>query len=114
LVAIAQIFNNLANDYKETFIGQFFLTIEPKTKLTAYEINFFASVAIFAKCKKYLKINENPPSTQEAQLSFLLNQFQATDIKIAFANAIGKVGSEAQTIFYPLPLCKDKLISRFS
>ncbi len=34
-------------------------------------------------------------------------------IKIAFANAIGKVGSQAQTIFYPLPFCKDKLISRF-
>ncbi len=30
---------------------------------------------------------------------FLLNQFQATDIKIAFANAIGKVGSEAQISF---------------
>jgi hypothetical protein len=81
--------------------------IKPKTKLLTYEINCFDSVAIFAKYKKYLKVKENPPSTQEAQLSFLLNQFQATDIKSAFANTIGKVGSEAQTIFYPLPLCKE-------
>jgi hypothetical protein len=66
---------------------------------------FFDSIAIFAKYEKSLKVNGNPPSSQEAQLSFLLNQFQAIDIKIAFANAIGKVGSEAQTIFYPLPLC---------
>jgi hypothetical protein len=82
-------------------------------KLPMYEIIFLDSIAIFAECKKYLKVNENPPSSQEAQLSFLLNQFQVTDIKIVFTNVIGKVGSEAQTIFYPLPLCNDKLISRF-
>jgi hypothetical protein len=70
-------------------------------------------MAIFAECKKYLEVNKNPPSTQEAQLLFLLNQFQATDIKIAFTIAIDKVGSQAQTIFYPLPLCKDKHIGRF-
>jgi hypothetical protein len=82
-----------------------FSTMKPNTKLPTYEINCFNSVAIFAQCKKYLKVNENPPSSQKAQLSFLLNQFQATDTKFAFANAIGKVGSEAQTIFNPLPLC---------
>jgi hypothetical protein len=90
-----------------------FSEIKPKTKLLMYEIYFFDSLTIFAKCKKYLKVNENPPSSQEAQLSFLLNQFQATYIKIAFAYAIGKIGSEVQIIFYPLPLCKDKLISWF-
>ncbi len=90
-----------------------FSTIKPKTILPMYKINVFDSVAIFAECKMYLKVNENPPSSQEAQHSFLLNQFQATDNKIAFANAIGKVSIEAQTIFYSFPLCKEKLNSRF-
>jgi hypothetical protein len=71
------------------------------------ETDYFESVAIYAKCKKYLKVNKNLPSTEEAQLPFLLNQFQATNIKIVCANALGKVGNEAQTIFYLLPLRKD-------
>ncbi len=87
--------------------------IKPKAKLPTYEINFFDFVAIFTKCKKYLKVNEVPPSNQEAQLSFLLNQFQAADIKIAFANAIGKVGSEAQISFTHCLFVKISLLIGF-
>jgi hypothetical protein len=51
--------------------------------------------------------------TQEGQLTFLLGKFELSEIKTAFADTIGKVGKPARTAFYPLPLCKDKLIRSF-
>jgi hypothetical protein len=55
---------------------------------------------------------KNIPDTQEGQLSFLLSKFEASDIKTAFADAIGKVGKAARK-FYPLPVRKEKLIRSF-
>ncbi len=57
--------------------------------------------------------NKNLPVNQEGQLTFLLGKYQTFDIKTAFADAIGKVGTAARIIFYPLPLCKEKLIGSF-
>ena len=56
---------------------------------------------------------KNIPDTQEEQLLFLLSKFDASEIKIAFADAIGKVGKAAREVFYPLPLRKEKLMKRF-
>ncbi len=55
----------------------------------------------------------NVPSNQEEQLTFLLSKYQASDIKTAFADAIGKVGKAARKAFYPLQFRKEKLISNF-
>ncbi len=53
------------------------------------------------------------PVSQERQLTFLLGKYQTFKIKTAFADAIGKVSTAAKKAFYPLPLCKEKLISSF-
>jgi predicted DNA-binding protein with PD1-like motif len=53
------------------------------------------------------------PSTQEGKLSFLLSKFETSDIKTAFANAIGRVGKPAKMVFYPLPPRKEKLVKGF-
>jgi hypothetical protein len=55
----------------------------------------------------------NFSSTQEEQLTFFLSKYQESDIKSAFADMIGKVSRAARKVFYPLPLCKEKLISNF-
>ncbi len=91
---------------------------EPKTKTTkepklaAYNIDWFDSAATKNECLKHLSI-KNLPSTQEEQLTFLLGKYPTSDIKTAFADAIGKVGKAARKAFYPLPLCNEKLVSNF-
>jgi hypothetical protein len=46
-------------------------------------------------------------------LTFLVNQFKPSDIKIAFAALIGKVCGSFQMAFYPLPSQKAKLVESF-
>jgi hypothetical protein len=89
--------------------------VESKTKepkLAAYDIDWFDSTSTQNKCLKHTS-STNLPSTQEEQLTFLLSKYQASDIKTAFADVIGKVGRAARKVFYPLPLCNEKLISNF-
>jgi hypothetical protein len=81
-------------------------------KLAAYDIDWFDSASTTNKCLKHTS-SKNLPVTQEGQLTFLLSKYQASDIKTAFADAIGKVSKAARKVFYPLPLCKEKLISYF-
>jgi hypothetical protein len=81
-------------------------------KLAAYDIDWFDSTSIQNKCLKHTS-STNLPSTQEEQLTFLLSKYQASNIKTAFADAIGKVGRAARKVFCPLPLCKEKLVSNF-
>jgi hypothetical protein len=81
-------------------------------KLAAYNIDWFDSTSTQNKCLNHT-LSTNLPSTQEEQPTFLLTKYQASDIKTAFADAIGKVGRAARKVFYPLPLCKEKLISNF-
>jgi hypothetical protein len=85
---------------------------QKEPKLAAYNINWFDLTLTKNECLKHTSTN-NVPSTQEEQLTFLLSKYQASDIKTAFADAIGKVGKAARKAFYPLPLCKEKLISNF-
>jgi hypothetical protein len=81
-------------------------------KLAAYDIDWFNSASTQNKCLKHTS-SANIPSTQEEQLTFLLSKYQASYVKTAFADTIGKVGRAARNVFYPLPLCKEKLISSF-
>jgi hypothetical protein len=81
-------------------------------KLAAYDIDWFDSTLTQKECLKHTS-STNLPSTQEEQLTFLLSKYQASDIKTAFADAISKVGRATRKVFYPLPLCKEKLISNF-
>jgi hypothetical protein len=81
-------------------------------KLVAYDIDWFDSALTENECLKHTS-STNLPSTQEEQLTFLLSKYQASNIKTAFADAIGMVGRAARNVFYPLPLCKEKLISSF-
>jgi hypothetical protein len=81
-------------------------------KLAAYDIDWFNSASTTNECLKHTS-SKNLPVTQEGQLTFLLSKYQASDIKTAFAGAIGKVGKAARKFFYPLPLRKEKLISCF-
>jgi hypothetical protein len=81
-------------------------------KLAAYDIDWFDSASTQNKVLKHT-LSTNLPSTQEEQLTFLLSKYQASDRKKAFADAIGKVGRATRKVFYPLPLCKEKLINSF-
>jgi hypothetical protein len=83
-----------------------------KTKLAAYDIDWFNCSATLNECLKYSNI-KNLPVTQEGQLTFLLSKFETTDLKTAFADTIGKVGTPARSAFYPLPRHKDKVIRSF-
>jgi len=83
-----------------------------KTKLAAYEIDWFDCSATLKKCLKYTNI-KNLPITHEGQLIFLLSKFETNDLKTAFADTIGKVGTPARIAFYPLPFRKDKVIRSF-
>ncbi len=85
---------------------------QKEPKLAAYDIHWFNLTLMKNKCLKHTSTN-NVPSTQEEQLTFLLSKYKASDIKTAFADAIGKVGKAARKAFYPLPLCKEKLIINF-
>ncbi len=81
-------------------------------KLAAYEVDWFNSTSTKNKCLKHTSKN-NLPVTQEEQITFLLNKYQTSDIKTAFADAVGKVSTAARKFFYPLPHCKNKLICCF-
>jgi hypothetical protein len=85
---------------------------QKEPKLAAYDIDWFDSTSTKNECLKHTSTN-NIPSTQEEQLTFLLSKYQASDIKTAFADAIGKNSNAAKKAFYPLPLHKEKLISNF-
>ena len=85
---------------------------EPKTKLAAYDIDWFDSSATMKKCLKHTNI-KNLPVTQEGCFTFLLSKFETVDLKTAFAYTIGKVRTPAKIAFYPLPLRKDKVIRSF-
>jgi hypothetical protein len=81
-------------------------------KLAAYDVDWFDSSATKNECIKHTSI-KNLPDTQEGQLTFLLSKFEASEIKTAFADAIGKVGKAARKVFYPIPMRKAKLIRSF-
>jgi hypothetical protein len=83
--------------------------MKQEPKLAAYDGDWFNSTSTKNKCLKHTS-NKNLPVTQEGQLTFLLDKYQTSEIKMAFADAIGKVGIAARKAFYPLPHCKDKLI----
>jgi hypothetical protein len=61
---------------------------------------------------KYPKAN-NIEQTLESMITFLASQFKPVDVKVAFAALIGKVGGSAQTVFYPLPSQRAKLVDSF-
>ena len=71
-------------------------------KLAAYKIDWFDLLATNNECLKY-NIEQNLPSSQEEKLLFLLSNFETSDIRLAFADTIGKIGKAARTVFYPLP-----------
>jgi len=81
-------------------------------KLAAYEIDWFDSVATHNECLKY-DDEENISSSEEEKIFFLLANFDTCDIKLAFADAIGKIGQAARAVFYPLPPRKEKLMNGF-
>jgi hypothetical protein len=81
-------------------------------KLAAYDVEWFDSSATKIKCLKHTTI-KNLPDTQEGQLLFLVSKFKASEIKTAFADAIGNVGKAARKVFYPIPMRKEKLIRSF-
>jgi hypothetical protein len=87
-------------------------TKKQESKLAAYKIDWFNSTSTKSKCLKQTS-DKNLPVTQEGQLTFLLNKYQTSKIKMAFADALGKVGNTARKYFYPLPHRKDKLICNF-
>jgi hypothetical protein len=78
----------------------------------AYNVDWLNSMLTKNKCLKHTS-EKNLPVSQEGQLTFLLGKYQTSEIKTAFANAIRKVSTAASKAFYPLPLCKEKLISSF-
>jgi hypothetical protein len=84
-----------------------------KIKLKHYKIDLFNPVVITSECIKYLKKNKSLPSTHESQLLFLMNKFEPGQIKLSFSSPIGKMGHTATKLFYPLPGCKEKIVSRF-
>jgi hypothetical protein len=65
--------------------------------LAAYDIDWFDLLAINNKCLKY-DIEQNLPGSQEEKLLFLLSQFEKSDIKLAFVDAIGKIGNAARKV----------------
>ena len=86
--------------------------MKQEPKLAAYDVDWFDSTSTKNKCLKHTS-NKNLPVTQEGQLTFLLDKYQTSEIKTAFADAIGKVGTAARKAFYPLLHCKNKLIRSF-
>jgi len=82
------------------------------TKLQHYEIDWNPEV-ICSECVKYLKKKNSLPNNHASQLKFLMEKFEPAQIKISFANAIGKIGNTATKLYYPLPMRKDKIVSSF-
>ncbi len=83
--------------------------MKQEPNLAAYDIEWFNSMSTKNKCLKHTS-DKNLPVTQEGQLTLLLDKYQTSKIKMAFADAIGKVGTATRKAFYPLPHQKDKLI----
>jgi hypothetical protein len=81
-------------------------------KLAAYNVDWFYLALTKNKCLKHTS-EKNLPVSQEGQLTFLLDKYQTSEIKTVFADVIGRVGTAARKAFYPLPHCKEKLISSF-
>jgi hypothetical protein len=81
-------------------------------KLNAYAIDWTDSKVMILETMKYPKAN-NIEWTQESMITFLASQFKPLDIKVAFAALIGKVGGSAQTVFYPLPSQRARLVESF-
>jgi hypothetical protein len=86
--------------------------MKQEPKLAAYGADWFNSTSTKNKCLKHTS-DKNLPVTQEGQLTFLLDKYQTSEIKTAFADAIGKVGTATRKAFFPLPHHKDKLICSF-
>jgi hypothetical protein len=87
-------------------------TKKQEPKLAAYKIGWFNSTSTKNECLNHTS-DKNLLVTQEGQLTFLLNKYQTSKIKMAFADALAKVGNAVRKYFYPLPHCKDKLIHSF-
>jgi hypothetical protein len=83
-----------------------------KLKLAAYNIDWFNSTLTKNNFLKHTS-EKNLLVCQEGQLTFILDNYKTFKIKTAFADAIGKDGTDTKKTFYPLPLCKEKLISSF-
>jgi len=81
-------------------------------KLNAYAIAWTDSRVTMLETMKYPKSN-NIEQTQESVITFLASQFKPADIKVAFTALIGKVGSSAQTAFYPLQSQRAKLLENY-
>jgi hypothetical protein len=86
--------------------------MKQEPKLAAYNNDWFNSTSTKNKCLKHTS-DKNLPVTQEGQLLFFLDKYQTSEIKTAFADVIGKVGTAARKASYPLPHCKEKLICSF-
>jgi hypothetical protein len=85
---------------------------QPSNKLNAYKIDWIDSKVRTMETMKYSKA-EKIDRTQGSMITFLVNQFKPSDIKVAFATLIGRAGNSAQTAFYPLPAQKAKLVESF-
>jgi hypothetical protein len=72
------------------------------TKKQAFLISFCDRDEVNIKCLKYLKHAVDFPINQVSQLTFLLNQFQASDIQASFYKLIGKVCGVASSAFTPM------------
>jgi hypothetical protein len=81
-------------------------------KLAAYKVDWLNSMLAKNKWLKHTS-EKNLPVSQEGKLTFLLSKYQTSEIKMAFVEAIGKVGTAARKAFYPLPLRRKKLMSSF-
>ena len=65
--------------------------MKQEPKLAAYNVDWFNSTSTKNKCLKHTS-NKNLPVTQEGEITFLLDKYQTSKIKTAFADVIGKVG----------------------
>ncbi len=93
------------------------LKFSPEAKIglkkPAFLISFCNRDQVRIQCMKYLKHSVNLLINQERQLMFLLNKFQAREIKAFFYKLIGKVGGLATSVFLPMSVRKTKLIDEF-
>ncbi len=81
-------------------------------KLVAYNVDWFNSMLTKNKCLNHTS-EKNLPVSHDGQLTLFLGKYQTSKIKMAFADEIDTDGTAARKAFYPLPLCKEKLISSF-
>ena len=90
-----------------------FFEVSSKIKLQHYEIDWLNPEVICSECVKYLKNKNSLLNNHASQLKFLMDKFEPAQIKISFANAIGKIGNTATKLYYPMPMRKDKINSSF-